>query len=168
MPEKKKNLRKQKGKPTLAKQKNPQLKQQRIENVPTVTQQEDNIPPEDLPENNIPRIYNYLFPCGLFIPMLEERGFHDVDLQSEGEQVYTYNLQMRAGAVGLTVPALRQHLAQTAAQIPALGGVTWRVGCIVALIEGQTVRAQFKVAYLEQPGDGNSCQVATCLQKTGS
>lgn len=80
--------------------------------------------------------------------MLRQRGFDEIVLNDEGRQGKTFNLQMTAAGAGLTVPALRQQLAQTVEQIPADKGITWRVNSSVAQIEGQFVRTQFMVACL--------------------
>jgi hypothetical protein len=111
--------------------------------------QEYNLPQEDDPTNILQHILAYVFPRGPFIELLEQRGFRDIDLQAEGEQALTYNLQMTTARAGLTVPDLRQQLVQTVSQIPANSGVTWRAVGSVALIDGQTVNAQFVVAFLE-------------------
>ncbi len=88
---------------------------------------------------------------GEFTGLMTEHGFADVDLNPENGREDTYNLQMRTEVDAvLTVPALKRQIAQTVEQLPANKGVTWRVNCIVVLIEGQIVRAQFKVAPRQQ------------------
>ena len=109
------------------------------------------IPAEDLPENILQGFLPYVFPRGIFIDLLEQLGFQDIVVQPDGEQRLTYNVQMTAPEAGLTVPALRQQLAQAVEQIPADRGVAWRVVASVALIDGQAVQAQLAAAHLEQP-----------------
>ena len=109
------------------------------------------IPAEDLPENTLRNFLAYVFPRGTFLDSLEQLGFQDIAFQPDGEQRLTYNVQMTAPEAGLTVPALRQQLAQVVEQIPADRGVAWRVVVSVAQIDGQAVQAQFTVAHLEQP-----------------
>jgi len=93
----------------------------------------------------------YLFPCPIFVKLLGQLGFDDIALNDEGGQVNTFNLQMTALGAGLTVPAVRRQLAQTVEQIRADKGVTWRVASSVAIVEGQNIRAQIAVAYVDKP-----------------
>jgi len=109
------------------------------------------MPNHDPDEIRLKTYIPYLFPCPKFKELLSQHGFNEVVLTDEVGQVNTFNLQMTAPGAGLTVPAVRYQLVQAVEQIPADKGVRWRVASSVAIIEGQTVRAQIAVAYVDRP-----------------
>ena len=107
------------------------------------------LPPEDRPEGN-DYIIEYCFPIGTFEELVAEQGYTDVQVTSDREEIYSYDVIMRSPDV-VDRAAVRQHLKQAVRQIPETprARLKWRVELSAVIVLDKRVAAQIRVAYIQ-------------------